>query len=176
MFADRNQVVLPLNLGLKIPKNDSVRKLVEICDSLDYSELEKAYLKHWRKHNPATLFTILVYAYMKGIYTSRKIEEACASSAECWKNCSDAKVNIIKFKSRDIFLKKCSVIFIVILRADNITDCLVVFINGNKAVIALFFKIIITVGVKNKIVYSFAVLTRALAVKVGKCTSCLSFS
>ena len=77
MFANRNQVVLPLNLGIKIPKNDSVHKLVEICDSLDYSELEKAYLKHWRKHNPATLFTILVYAYMKGIYTSRKIEEAC---------------------------------------------------------------------------------------------------
>lgn len=77
MFADRNQVVLPLNLAVKIPENDSVRKLVEICDSLDYTELEKAYLKHWRKHNPATLFTIFVYAYMKGIYTSRKIEEAC---------------------------------------------------------------------------------------------------
>ena len=77
MFADRNQVVLPLNLELNIPENDPVFKLVEICDSLDYSKLEKAYLRHWRKHNPATLFIILVYAYMKGIYTSRKIEEAC---------------------------------------------------------------------------------------------------
>ena len=80
MFADRNQVVLPLNLGLKIPENDSVRKLVEICDSLDYSELEKAYLKHWRKHNPATLFIILVYAYMKGIYTSRNSVSGIRSS------------------------------------------------------------------------------------------------
>lgn len=77
MFADRNQVVLPLNLEIKIPKNDSVFKLVEICDKLDFTKLYKEYFKKWRKVNPATLFIILVYAYIRGIYSSREIENAC---------------------------------------------------------------------------------------------------
>ena len=77
MFADRNQVVLPLNVGVKIPKDDHVFKLVEICDKLDYTKLYKEYVKKWRKIDPATLFIIMVYAYMRGIYSSREIELAC---------------------------------------------------------------------------------------------------
>ena len=71
MFRDRNQVVLPLNLEKRIPENDPVFKLVEICDQLDYRRLYKEYVRVWRKTNPATLFIILVYAYMKGFYSSR---------------------------------------------------------------------------------------------------------
>lgn len=77
MFRDRNQVVLPLNLEKRIPENDPVFKLVEICDQLDYRRLYKEYVRVWRKTNPATLFIILVYAYMKGFYSSRPIEEVC---------------------------------------------------------------------------------------------------
>ena len=73
----RNQVVLPLDLGIKIDENDPVRKLVEICDELDYSKLYSAYLRSWRKVDPAILFEILVFAYMNGIYSSRDIEKAC---------------------------------------------------------------------------------------------------
>ena len=80
MFADRNQVVLPLNLGIKLPKGDPVFKLVEICDKLDFTKLQKEYLKKWRKVNPATLFIILVYAYIRGIYSSREIESACKTN------------------------------------------------------------------------------------------------
>ena len=42
-------MVLPTNLGIKIEKNDPVRKLVEICDELDYSKLYETFLRHWRK-------------------------------------------------------------------------------------------------------------------------------
>ena len=77
MFADRNQVVLPLNLEIKIPEDDPVFKLVEICDRLNYEKLEKEYLRKWRKINPATMFILLVYAYITGIYSSRQIETAC---------------------------------------------------------------------------------------------------
>ena len=76
-MRDRNQVVLPINLGIKIEKNDPVRKLVEICDELDYSKLYETFLRHWRKVNPRTLFEIIVFAYMCGIYASREIEAAC---------------------------------------------------------------------------------------------------
>lgn len=43
MFRNRNQVVLPLEIEKIIPKDDSVFKLAEICDKLDYSRLEKEY-------------------------------------------------------------------------------------------------------------------------------------
>ena len=77
MFRDRNQVVLPLDLEKILPENDPVFKLVEICEQLDYGRLYKEYVRSWRKINPATLFIILVYAYMRRIYSSRQIEEAC---------------------------------------------------------------------------------------------------
>ena len=77
MYRDRNQVVLPLEIEKIIPQNDPVFKLVEICEKLDYSKLEKEYVRAWRKLNPATMFIILVYAYMRRLYSSRQIEEAC---------------------------------------------------------------------------------------------------
>lgn len=77
MFGIRNQVVLPLNLEIKINPNDPVFKLIEICDELDYTELYRVYLRRWRKIDPATMFEVLVFAYMNGIYSSRDIERAC---------------------------------------------------------------------------------------------------
>jgi transposase len=77
MFTSRNQVVLPLNLRIKLPENDPVKKLVEIMDEMDYTELYKTYLRSWRKIDPAILFEVIVYAYMNNIYSSRGIENAC---------------------------------------------------------------------------------------------------
>lgn len=77
MYRDRNQVVLPLDIEKKLPENDPVFKLVEICEQLDYSKLEKEYVRCWRKLNPATMFILIVYGYMRRLYSSRDIEEAC---------------------------------------------------------------------------------------------------
>ena len=43
-MRNRNQVVLPINLGIMIEKDDPVRKLVEICDELDYTNLYAGFL------------------------------------------------------------------------------------------------------------------------------------
>ena len=76
-MRNRCQVVLPLEIGIKIAEDEPVRKLVEICEELDYTDLYRAYLRHWRKIDPCTMFEILVFAYMNGIYSSRDIESAC---------------------------------------------------------------------------------------------------
>ena len=76
-MRDRNQVVLPINLEINIPKDDFVFKVSEICDELDYTELLNTYVRVWRKVNPITLFEILVFAYMNNKYSSREIEAAC---------------------------------------------------------------------------------------------------
>ena len=76
-MRDRNQVVLPFNYEKNISERDPVRKLIEICEELDYTELLETYVRTWRKHNPITLFEIIVYGYMQGKYSAREIEEAC---------------------------------------------------------------------------------------------------
>lgn len=76
-MKNKNQVVLPLDLGIKIAESDPVRKLVEICEELDYTELFAAYVRKWKKVNPVTLFELLVFGYMNRRFSSRDIEEAC---------------------------------------------------------------------------------------------------
>ena len=76
-MRDRSQLVLPMELGIKIAENDPVRKLVEICEELDYTELYKRYVRRWRKVSPETLFELVVFGYMQRRFSTRQIEEAC---------------------------------------------------------------------------------------------------
>ena len=77
MKINRNQLFLPFNYEVLIDENDPVWKLVEICDTLDYTRLYDEYLRHWRAIDPVVMFEILVFAYMNHIYSSRAIEQAC---------------------------------------------------------------------------------------------------
>ena len=76
-MRDKNQVVLPLDLGICIPEGDFVFKVAEICEELDYTELFNTYLRSWRKVNPITMFELIVYGYMCHLYSGRDIAEAC---------------------------------------------------------------------------------------------------
>ncbi len=76
-MREKNQVVLPLDLGICIPEGDFVFKVAEICENLDYTELFNTYLRVWRKVNPITMFEILVFAYMNRKFSSREIESSC---------------------------------------------------------------------------------------------------
>ena len=72
-----NQVVMPLNVAKMIEKSDQVFKMAEILDGLDYRKLRSTYRRHWRSVAPEIMFSIIVFANMKGIFSSRGIEEAC---------------------------------------------------------------------------------------------------
>ena len=76
-MRNRSQLVLPMELGIKIAENDPVRKLVEICEELDYSKLYAKYVRKWRKVSPETLFELVVFGYMQRRFSTRQIEEAC---------------------------------------------------------------------------------------------------
>lgn len=73
------QLVLPLNLDVFIPDNDSVRLVSQIVDELDFRRLNLTYSSKGRNPSvkPRILFSILIYAYMNGIYSSRQIEKSC---------------------------------------------------------------------------------------------------
>ena len=74
-----NQVVMPLNVAKMIDESDSVFKMAEILSELDYQKLRRTYRRHWRSIAPEIMFSIVVFAYMKGIFSSRGIEEACST-------------------------------------------------------------------------------------------------
>ena len=75
----RLQVILPLNLDLCIPEDDSLRLLIEITEEMDYRELYAAYERR-ESAGEATakqLFQLVVFGFMNGYYSLRNISAAC---------------------------------------------------------------------------------------------------
>jgi len=67
-----------MDVALLIPADDSVRLLDAVIERVDYSKLRAAYSRIGRmERSPESLFKILVYGYMNGIESSRKLEQAC---------------------------------------------------------------------------------------------------
>jgi transposase len=73
------QLTFPMNMEITIPQDDPVRLLSAQLEELDYRELYRAYSSQGRKSvaEPRIIFEVLVYGYMCGIYSTRKLEEAC---------------------------------------------------------------------------------------------------
>lgn len=72
------QLVIPMDIGEMIPADDSVRLLNAVFERMDYSKLNAAYSRIGRiETSPKNLFKVVVYGSMNGIFTSRKIEQAC---------------------------------------------------------------------------------------------------
>lgn len=105
------QLVLPLNLEGLIPNDESVRLLSRILEGLDYHSLYQAYSREGRNPavEPSLMFKILVYAYSQGIYSSRRIEQACRRDINFMWLLAGSKVpdhtTIARF--RTYFLKDC---------------------------------------------------------------------
>ena len=78
-FNGYYQLVLPLNIEVLIPDDDSVRLLSQILEGFNYTKLYKAYSSTGRKPavDPKIMFKVLTYAYSNNIYSSRNIETAC---------------------------------------------------------------------------------------------------
>ena len=77
---ERNgQLVLVLNNEILLPENAPVRLTSAQLEELDYRKLYCAYSARGRKSkvDPRVMFKVMVYGYQCGIYSSRKLEEAC---------------------------------------------------------------------------------------------------
>lgn len=72
-------MVILLNSEKMIPEEAPVRLLSAQLEELDYEKLYRAYSPKGRKSavEPRVLFKVLVHGYLCGIYSSRKLEEAC---------------------------------------------------------------------------------------------------
>ena len=73
MKTSKNQAVMPINVVTMIDEKDPVFKMTEIPEKSDYRKLYSSYRRRWRKIDPEVVFSIVVYANMQGIFSSRAI-------------------------------------------------------------------------------------------------------
>lgn len=73
------QLCLPIETEVLIPVDHKVRLLDQVFEALDYRKLYRSYSSIGRNPavSPKSLFKIMVFAYSQGIWSTRKIEEAC---------------------------------------------------------------------------------------------------
>lgn len=77
---ERNgQLVFALNNEILLPVNAPARLTSAQLEELDYRKLYRAYSARGKKSkvDPRVLFKVMAYGYQCGIYSSRKLEEAC---------------------------------------------------------------------------------------------------
>ena len=79
VLFENNQLVLVLNSEILLPEDAPVRVTSAQLEELDYRKLYEAYSSRGRKSvtDPRVLFKVMAYGYQCGIYSTRKLEEAC---------------------------------------------------------------------------------------------------
>ena len=78
LFDAEYQVCLPMETGVLIPRESPVRMLSAIFERMDWSVFDACYSRLGRiEYSPRILTKLLVYGYMRQIYSSREIERAC---------------------------------------------------------------------------------------------------
>ena len=94
VYEQNGQLVFALNHENLLPENAPVRLTSAQLEELDYSKLYSAYSVKGRKSKvePRVLFKVMVYGYQCGIYSSRKLEEACRYRIDFMWLLGDAKV------------------------------------------------------------------------------------
>ena len=134
------QQVITLNSEYFIPEDAPVRLTNAQLEELDYRELYAAYSSRGRKSvtDPRVLFKVLVYGYQCGIYTTRKLEEACRYRIDfkwlLWDEPVPDHSTISRFRTgrcaeavEDLFYQ-----YVRYLEAQGETDHETVFIDGTK--------------------------------------------
>ena len=122
-------------------KSELFRQVSDQLGRLDYRKLYDAYSGRIRKSQvePMVLFEIIVCAYMKGVYSSRKIEELCRENIqfimlldghEAPDHCT-----IARFRSGEetaVAIEDLFYQYAALLEKDGLTDHEEAFVDGTK--------------------------------------------
>ena len=78
------QLTLPISENILIDEHEPVYVANAQLEELDYTKLYQAYSSKGRKSaaEPRIMFKLLVYGYMCGIYSTRKLELACRKNID----------------------------------------------------------------------------------------------
>ena len=75
-YVQNQPTLLPASYEEMVPMNHAVRVVNEVLERIDIGGLERSYKGGGASsYHPRILLKVLVYAYLKNIYSSRKIEQ-----------------------------------------------------------------------------------------------------
>ena len=134
-----NQLVLPLNLEIKIQDNDIARHVNNLVESIP----KKAFDKYYKEtgcpaYHPRMMFKILLCAYSQSVFSGRKIEALLSDSIRMmWlaQGYSPSYRTINRFRSnKDMqeLLCQCFIQFRAQLIKEKIINNEAIFIDGTK--------------------------------------------
>jgi len=133
------QLAIPMDIGQLIPQDDSVRLLDAIFERLDFTDLYNAYSRIGRTEtSPKSLFKVLVYGYMNGIYSSRKLESSCRRDVNFMfllgREPAPDHSTIARFRSERLLgvVEKLFNNFVILLKAAGEISGTNLFIDGSK--------------------------------------------
>jgi transposase len=137
---ENNQLVLILNSEILLPEDAPVRVTSAQLEELDYRKLYAAYSSKGRKSvtDPRVLFKVMAYGYQCGIYSTRKLEEACQYRVDFMWLLENGKApdhsTLSRFRTgrcaeavEDLFYQ-----YVRLLEKQNEVDHKSVFIDGTK--------------------------------------------
>jgi transposase len=76
-YVQNQPVMFPPSLEEMVPEKHPVRVVNDIVERIDISELERSYKGGGASsYHPRMLLKVLIYAYLRNVYSSRKIEMA----------------------------------------------------------------------------------------------------
>ena len=137
---ERNgQLVFAVNSEILLPENAPVRLTSAQLEELDYKDLYRAYSPRGRKSkvDPRVLFKVVAYGYQCGIWSSRKLEEACRYRVDFMWLLEEEPVPDHATFAR--FRKRCANVieglfyqYVQLLEKQGETDHETVFIDGTK--------------------------------------------
>ena len=77
-YTSNDNLLLPPCLGDFIPQSDPIRVVHRVIEQINLEELYRKYsTKGCSAYHPRMMLQILVYAYLRNICSSRRIEEFC---------------------------------------------------------------------------------------------------
>lgn len=123
-------------LQYQISEDDPVRKLSEILEGLDFSNLMQVFPYKTKVH-PIRMFAVIVFAYSKGIFSTRDIEVCCAENIKFRYLLDDSQVpdhsTISRFllKTQDILFDLFNQFVKKLLELENISTE-TIYIDGTK--------------------------------------------
>ena len=134
------QLVFAINSEILLPENAPVRLTSAQLEELNYEKLYGAYSARGRKSkvDPRVMFKVMVYGYQCGIYSSRKLEEACKYRIDFMWLLGDEKVpdhaTFARFRTgrcaevvEELFYQ-----YVKLLEKQGETDHETVFVDGTK--------------------------------------------
>ena len=78
LYEGGRQLKLPMETEIFIAADDPVRMVSAVVERMNIEKIERSYSREGRnEYPPRILLKVMIYAYMRRIYSSREIERAC---------------------------------------------------------------------------------------------------